>query len=353
MTSQKILPLAGIALCCLLTVNAEKPITADDITWTTEKPSVEEVANKDTVSKENTERFATLPPTLKLPSWVMKSEDTPEVKDDRTASINSGFKIIEESIVFDDSKNVEEDKPTIAIVIDDMGLSLEKSQAVVDLPAPLTLAYLPYGKKLPEQTKNASEQGHELMVHMPMEPLDEHIHPGPNALLGSLTKEEFLDNLEHNLAQFEGYVGINNHMGSLLSQDPEALDMVMSHIKDKGLFYLDSRTTAASIGERTARKHDILTSRRDVFLDHEETEEFVANSLATLEQKAREQGSAIAIGHPKKVTVDALKAWIPEAEARGFRIVPVSQVLAQRQEEEINAQRIASAAKATPDVLPE
>ena len=218
-------------------------------------------------------------------------------------------------------------KPRIVLIIDDLGLNSRRSGKVVDLPAPLTLAYLPYADGLKRQTKAAREAGHELLVHTPMEPMDSKVNPGPGALRSGMSGAEIEAAFEEVLASFDGYIGINNHMGSRLTQDKAAMDRVMAMLKERGLVFVDSVTSSGSVAAQTAQEQGIYYARRDVFLDHEETPEFVHDALAKVERVAREKGVAIAIGHPKDVTVAALREWIPTLEEKGFVLTPVSAVL--------------------------
>ena len=222
------------------------------------------------------------------------------------------------------------ERPKIVVVIDDLGLNQKRSNAVVDLPGPLTLSYLPYSDNLHKQTHRAKGQGHELMVHMPMQPLSKKANPGPNALLADLSESELLERIENNLSAFDGYVGINNHMGSAFTQDAEGLKVLMSELQKRDVLYLDSRTSPASIAENMARLYSVATTNRDVFIDHENTPEFIESALRKVEKTARRKGSAIAIGHPHPQTVDALKEWLPTLEAKGFQLVPITAVVAER-----------------------
>lgn len=226
---------------------------------------------------------------------------------------------------------LRDDLPKIAVVIDDLGLDRKRSKRTTELPGPLTLAWLPYAQELPEQTRDAQKRGHELMVHMPMEPLNGHINPGPNALRTGLSPEELLERVKTNLAQFDGYVGINNHMGSRFTQDVDAMSVVMNVLRNRDLLYLDSRTIQDSVAEKTAQRFNVPTTSRDVFLDHFETAEAVAEALDHLERIAREHGTAVAIGHPKDVTLAALTDWLPQARARGLQIVPLSEIVKHRE----------------------
>ncbi|UEM06160.1 divergent polysaccharide deacetylase family protein [Skermanella rosea] len=221
--------------------------------------------------------------------------------------------------------------PMIAIVIDDMGLDRKRSARVVGLPGPLTLAWLPYANDLPRQTRAARAAGHELMVHIPMEPQGGDIDPGPGAMTVSAGSGELLRRLEQGLKAFDGYIGINNHMGSRFTEDRPGMRTVLSELHRRGLMFLDSRTTTRSVASGIARELQVPTVGRDVFLDHDMSPASVRASLAKVEAVARRQGYAVAIGHPHDATVDALAQWLPAVAARGFALVPVSAVLKHRQ----------------------
>jgi hypothetical protein len=222
------------------------------------------------------------------------------------------------------------DRPMIAIVIDDMGVDRGRSRRAAALPGPLTLSYLPYASDLPAQTAAAHAQGHELMLHMPMQPRSDSIDAGPNVLHVGTPPAQIETQLESALARFDGYVGINNHMGSRFTTDRAGMDAVMHVLHRHGLLFLDSRTHAATVGIAAAEAAGVPHAARHVFLDHEMTDEFVAAQLAELERIARSQGFAIGIGHPHDVTLDALSAWLPQAAERGFVLVPVSAIVRER-----------------------
>lgn len=216
--------------------------------------------------------------------------------------------------------------PQIAIVIDDLGLDMRDTKRAIDLPATITLSFLPYATRLKEQTKEARDAGHELMLHMPMEPLG-HDNPGPGALLVGLPMEELRARFHTALASFTGFDGVNNHMGSKFTADPAGMAMVMEELQQRNLFFLDSRTNLKTVGEQMARQRQLPTIGRDVFLDDTITVEAVQVQLAQTERVAKRKGYAVAIGHPHTVTLDALLTWIPEAEKRGFAFVPVRKLV--------------------------
>ena len=217
-------------------------------------------------------------------------------------------------------------RPRIVIVIDDMGLDRRRSDKVVGLPGPLTLAWLPYARDLGTQTAQAHGGGHELIVHMPMEPSGKE-NPGPNALFTQLGETELRQRLAHNLSAFSGFVGINNHMGSRFTADSAGMAVVLSELAGRGLLFLDSRTTADSKAAVLASHYQVPMQARDVFLDHVQTPDAVAKALAQVENIARRKGSAIAIGHPHDVTIAALSRWLPTLEAKGFQLVPLTAVI--------------------------
>jgi len=218
-------------------------------------------------------------------------------------------------------------RPMIALVIDDMGLDRRRSARAIDLPGPLTMSFLPYADDLPSQTALAHQHGHELLVHVPMEPISSTNNPGPNALTVGLTTDEVAGRLRRDLARFDGYVGINNHMGSKFTRDSAGMAAVMAELRARGLLWLDSRTTAGSVGTALARAYDVPHVERDVFLDDTPTLAAVRHQLAELETVARRRGWAVAIGHPKDGTLDALTAWLPTLSERGFVLVPLSHVV--------------------------
>lgn len=218
-------------------------------------------------------------------------------------------------------------KPKIAIVIDDVGMNLSQSRAAIDLDKNVTLAFLPYAETVKTLASTAKAKGNEIIIHTPMEPMNGDIDLGTMALRTGMNPSDFNDEFLKITQSFDGYVGVNNHMGSRLTQDKQAMGQLMRLLKAKGLYFLDSKTINTSIAAETAAFYGVPYAVRDVFLDHEETPEFVANALAQTERTARRTGSAIAIGHPKKNTMQALRQWIPTLEKKGFELVPLSELI--------------------------
>jgi uncharacterized protein len=221
-------------------------------------------------------------------------------------------------------------RPRIAVVIDDLGLDRARSARTIALPAPLTLAFLPYATDLAEQTEAARKAGHELLVHVPMEPIGKNNDAGPSPLDVGMSAEAVLQRLRWDLSRFDGYVGIDNHMGSRFTADADALQPVMQELRDRGLLFIDSRTVPHSAGGTVAARYGVPHAGRDVFLDDEISSPAIQAQLAELERVARHNGSAIAIGHPHDATLDALKTWLRDAPSKGFVLVPVSAIVKER-----------------------
>jgi hypothetical protein len=214
----------------------------------------------------------------------------------------------------------------IIVIIDDMGMDRKHSNQIVELPGPLTLAFLPYAPHLDTLTAAAKAKGDELMIHMPMEAMDKRQNPGPIAIKSGMSEDEMKSMLEKAFNSFTGYVGLNNHMGSRMTKDEKAMRLVMAELKKRDLFFVDSKTIGSSVAEQMASEAGIRHAERDVFLDNDNTTENVRRELHVLERIADKKGYAIAIGHPREATVQVLKEWLPTLKGRGFELVPVSTV---------------------------
>jgi len=222
-------------------------------------------------------------------------------------------------------------RPMIAIVLDDVGVAPQHAQMAIALPAPIVLSIMTYAKNAEGLAREAHDKGHEIMVHMPMQPMNGAVNAGPNALTVGLAADELRRRIDWGLGRFDGYVGFNNHMGSRFTQDADGMRVVLAEAKRRGLLFLDSKTIAGSVGDRLAAEMGVTHIARDVFLDDDMSEAAVARQLAAAEAVARRQGYAVAIGHPHPGTIAVLKRWLPEAKARGFAIVPLTTIIKKRE----------------------
>ncbi len=258
---------------------------------------------------------------------VVLSETGPAFVDETFATSNLGPLDLIPDVQPEADEPVTGLAPAIAIVIDDLGLNRRQTAAASALPGPLTMAFIPYAGDLADQTATARASGHEIFLHLPMEPIDGNKNPGPNALLASLSDAELRTRLVENLDRFTGYVGVNNHMGSRLTQDGGAMAIVMAELKHRDLMFLDSVTIGRSLAHHTALTFGVPSAQRDVFLDNVPDVASIMRQLAALEAVAIQRGYAIAIGHPHPATVAALAQWLPDVASRGFRLVPASEII--------------------------
>jgi len=218
----------------------------------------------------------------------------------------------------------------IAIVIDDLGVDRRRTERAIALKGPLTLSFLAYADDLPHLTEAAHRAGHELLVHVPMEPMSRAEDMGPNGLAVALSHDEILRRLRWDLDRFEGYVGINNHMGSRFTSNTPAMTEIMAELKARGLLFIDSRTIASTVAAEVAQRLGVPNASRDVFLDNESDATAVGERLAVLEATARRHGSAIAIGHPHDGTLAELALWLDKLDSKGLVLVPVSTIVKER-----------------------
>jgi len=215
--------------------------------------------------------------------------------------------------------------PMIAIVIDDLGLLEAATESAIALDPSFTLAFLPYGDKASDLATKAHKAGHEVLLHMPMEP-DGPFDPGPDALLTGLDHDEIRKRLGLALARVPPAMGLNNHMGSRFTTDAEAMAVVLDEVNARGMMMLDSVTTPNSVVGDLAQALGVPSGSRDVFLDNNRDPALIHQQLDELERIARATGSAIALGHPYQETIAVLTEWLPAARQRGFRLVPLSRL---------------------------
>jgi len=218
-----------------------------------------------------------------------------------------------------DASPREHPRPVLAIILDDLGPDPAAARRALDLPARVTLSILPYAQTAPDLALEARARGHEVFVHLPMEPegLDD---PGPGALFGHLTPDELAARAAWALGRAPGASGFNNHMGSRLTASPAAMRAVFAAIKGRDLLFVDSLTSPASVAAETAQAAGLSALRRDVFLDHEPGLAAAEAQLARAAEIARTRGYAVAIGHPYPETFEAIEAFLRSDAAASVRI---------------------------------
>lgn len=218
--------------------------------------------------------------------------------------------------------------PRVAIIIDDVGYHRKIDREMMGLGIPLTCAILPESEFGTEMAALAIRKGLEVMLHQPMEP-DEYpeVDPGPGALLAAMTPDERIARLKANLDELPGVKGVNNHMGSKLTAMSDEMNQVFTVLKQRGLFFIDSRTTAATQARASARLFKVPFAERDVFLDNIRTRESIQNQIEELINIAEIHGRAVGIGHPHEITYEVLKEMLPSLKTR-VDLVPASSIVA-------------------------
>jgi len=214
----------------------------------------------------------------------------------------------------------------ISIIIDDIGYSKKRGRRAVQLPGAITCSVLPYARHSKSLARLANIAGKEVMLHLPMENVRDH-NIGPDGLTAKLSKVEFIRNLDKALGDIPFVRGVNNHMGSYLTQQPEQMAWLMDEMIKRDIFFIDSRTTPLSVATRVARQMSVDESSRDIFLDNTRNVFEIDRSFGHLIRIAKKTGSAIAIGHPYTSTLDYLEMVIPLLDGIGIKLVSASELI--------------------------
>ncbi|MBS3732360.1 MAG: divergent polysaccharide deacetylase family protein [Desulfobacterales bacterium] len=218
-------------------------------------------------------------------------------------------------------------KPIVSIIIDDLGYERGIAEKFLSLECPLTYAILPQSPHLREIAEQAHQRGCQVMLHQPMEPRQyPRVDPGPGALLSKMSTNERLRVLKENLDAVPHLHGVNNHMGSKMTADSAHMNQVLSILKKRGLYFIDSRTTPETLSRSSARLFHVPFAERDVFLDHVPEPGFIRSQLKHLVSVAQEKGRAVGIGHPYAATYRVLSEELPGLKKR-VRLVPASEVV--------------------------
>ena len=214
------------------------------------------------------------------------------------------------------------------IVIDDMGGDLEAARQLLALDYPLTFSVLPYLRYTRATAQEVHRRGREVMLHLPMEPeAGAHASAGEGAILVGMNAAEVQRVVLNDLACVPYAAGVNNHMGSRATQDAALMADVMKILADQRLYFIDSRTTAASRALEAAHSQSLPAFYRTVFLDNKETVPYTLGQLREFRRKVEQEGVALAIGHPHATTIAALAKFLPELEGADIELVAPSQIV--------------------------
>ncbi|TCL55363.1 polysaccharide deacetylase 2 family uncharacterized protein YibQ [Hydrogenispora ethanolica] len=219
----------------------------------------------------------------------------------------------------------------VALIIDDVGFVRGPADAMLQVPASLTWSVLPFTPYAAEYIEAARERGFEIMLHLPLEPLNAaHNNPGPGLIKAEWPEEQIIRQLDADLAQVPGAVGLNNHMGSAGTHDDRLMEILMKALKERGIFFVDSNTgdgAHPSVAGKYAREYRVPYAKRRIFIDNSSDPESKKNALRQLMALALAEGEAIGIGHVREGTAEAIRAVLPEFAEAGVRIVPVSELV--------------------------
>ena len=243
--------------------------------------------------------------------------------------------VVQANQVLNESMNLElqaVQKPAISIIIDDMGYRLYSGNRAINLPGDVTYSFLPHSPHVVSLSQLAHDQNKEIMLHLPME-AESGKKLGPGGLTECMSEKKFSKVLESSINSIPHVKGFNNHMGSLLTASKHWMVKLMSKVAlEKDLFFVDSKTTNKSVALKVARAQGLKSIKRDIFIDHEETTVFINKQLRKLINKAKKNGTALAIAHPKKLTLAILEKWIPELEKNNIQLVSVSKLIKLQQQ---------------------
>ncbi|QXI38185.1 divergent polysaccharide deacetylase family protein [Pseudomonas xantholysinigenes] len=216
-------------------------------------------------------------------------------------------------------------KAYMSIIIDDLGQSSERDSRTLALPGPVTMAIMPDTPHASEFARQAHKAGKTVILHMPMDPAS-----GPFAWHPDLPIEELARRLDAALGKVPYAAGINNHMGSRMTAQREPMTWLMGELQRRHLFFVDSRTSAATVAAAQAQAQGLAHVSRDVFLDDVRTPEAIAGQLQQGVALARKQGSAVLIGHPYPQTLEVLARELPRLSSQGIQLVSLRQMIAER-----------------------
>jgi polysaccharide deacetylase 2 family uncharacterized protein YibQ len=217
--------------------------------------------------------------------------------------------------------------PSVALIVDDLGYDKQIAKKFAGLNVPLTFSILPHSPFQQKIVRLAESKGLEIMLHLPMEPNEyPSVDPGPGTLLASMSADELIAQLDKNLSTLPNVKGVNNHMGSRLTAESTQLYQIFSVLKQRGLYFIDSRTSSESLCEPSARLFQIPFAQRDVFLDHYPNPEFIRKQIRELIRIARHSGQAVGILHPHATTLKTLREELPVLQNQ-VQLVPASKIV--------------------------
>ncbi len=220
------------------------------------------------------------------------------------------------------------EKPQLVIIIDDLGYNMEVFNKLITIDQEITYAILPQLAFSLETAETVNKKGHDIILHLPMQPKEwPKYDPGNGALLISDDSKTIQKKMASNFESVPYIVGVNNHMGSAYTQHKRGLDVLMTILKEKELFFLDSKTAPGDISKRSAKSKGVRFLSRNIFLDNIQNPDYVRNQLYKAVKISKKWGKAIVIGHPYEVTYQVLSKELPLLEEQGIHIARITDIL--------------------------
>jgi polysaccharide deacetylase 2 family uncharacterized protein YibQ len=216
--------------------------------------------------------------------------------------------------------------PRVVLVIGGLGIGIANTnEAISKLPAPVTLAFTPYGNDIDKFVARARNDNHEVLLQLPMEPFDYPDNdPGPQTLLSTLAGEQNVDRLHWLFSRFQGYVGVTNYMGARFTASEQAMAPVLREVARRGLIYVDDGSSPRSVADQIAGANNLPFAKADVVIDAVSSPAEIDKALARLEAMARDRGLAVGYGSALPITIERVAAWCKAAQNRGIILAPVS-----------------------------
>jgi len=224
-----------------------------------------------------------------------------------------------------------QEKPRLAVIIDDLGYDLAAGERVVNLPGPVACAILPMTPRGKWLADKAEANGKDVLLHLPLQAEESEGPAEPGDLLLDMSRSQFARVFAEDLAAVPHAIGVNSHRGSMLTRHPGHMRWLMEELTARGdLFFVDSYTTPSSVALQLAREAGIPATRRDVFLDPDRSPDTLVREFARLKKLAAQNGFAVGIGHPYPATLDFLEKELPGLIDEGFELVSISHMIALR-----------------------
>ena len=219
--------------------------------------------------------------------------------------------------------------PAISIIIDDIGYRIHDDLRAIAIPGPLAYAIMPLSPYAQKMSHLVTNKGKQVLLHLPMESVTQEKNRllGPGALMLDMNKAQFMRTLNTDLKSLPLAIGVNNHMGSLLTSSHGRMEWLMESLKQNNKFYIDSMTSRLSVAGETASENRVPHMKRDVFLDNHLDRAYIMSQFLELIRVAKTRGRAVAIGHPHPETIRVLTGALQDLDKYGVRLVSLTDLM--------------------------